>query len=239
MSTTFADPPKDFSAADVGTSRYAKQLAALENRAESERNNTHGWRLIALTVSGIAILATAGLVYVASRVPTPAVHLVEIDSETGEPLRQEVIGEPVQISDAMVSHVIGRWIQWTRGKSIDPIVLKDHWDQAYQFVPVTSKPQIDAYAREIDAFNPDKIGKEAVTVEIVSVTRQSQETFQIRWQETAFADGHQQNRQNFTANVTVDFLKPSTPRQIQINPLGLMITEIYVQPDVATAERAS
>ncbi|MEM8950141.1 MAG: VirB8/TrbF family protein [Pseudomonadota bacterium] len=239
MSTTFNEPPKEFSASTTGASRYTKQLAALEHRAESERNNTKNWRLVALTVSGIAILATAGLIYAASRIPTPAVHLVEIDSKTGEPLRHEVIGEPIEISDAMVSHVIGRWIQWTRSKSIDPIVLRDHWKRAYQFVPVTSKPQIDAYARDIGAFDPAKVGKEAVTVEIVSVTRQSQKTFQVRWQETVFADGHRQGRQRFTANVTVDFLKPTTPRQIQINPLGLMITEIYVQPDVATAESAS
>jgi len=239
MSTTFNEPPKEFNASSTSASRYTKQLAALEHRAESERNNTKGWRLIALTTSGIAALATAGLIYTASRIPTPAVHLVEIDSKTGEPLQHQVIGEPIETSDAMVSHVIGRWIQWTRSKSIDPIVLRDHWDRAYQFVPVTSKPQIDAYAREIGAFNPDKIGKEAVTVEIVSVTRQSQETFQVRWQETVFAEGHRHGRQRFTANVTVDFLKPTTPRQIQINPLGLMITEIYVQPDVATTERAS
>ena len=239
MSTTFADPPRDFSAAESGVSRYMKQLAALEERAASERSNTRGWRLIALTVSGIAVLATAGLVYTASLTPAPAVHVVEIDSRTGEPLRHQVIGEPIEINDALVSNVIGRWIQWTRSRSIDPIVLREHWDRAYQFVPVTAKPQIDAYAREIDSFNPDKIGKEAVTVEIVSVTRQSQKTFQVRWQETAYADGHRQGLQSYTANLTVDFLRPTTPRQIQVNPLGLMITEIYVQPDVETVERAS
>lgn len=87
-------------------------------------------------------------------------HLVEIDNKTGEPLRHEMIGKPIEISDAMVSHVIGRWIQWIRSKSIDPIVLRDHWDRAYQFAPVTSKSLIDAYACDIGAFDPDKIDKE-------------------------------------------------------------------------------
>lgn len=59
----------------------------------------------------------------------------------------------------------------TRGKSVDPVVLRSNWDDAYQFVPVTAKPTIDAYAREIDAFNPDTIGREAVSVEVASVTR--------------------------------------------------------------------
>jgi len=179
------------------------------------------------------------LLHVAGSTPPPALHLVEIDRQTGEPVRHEVIGEPILVSDAMVSHTVGRWIQWTRGKSIDPVVIKDNWDQAYQFVPVASKAQIDAYAQAINAFDPDKIGKEAVTVEIASVTRQSQQTFQVRWHETVFEDGHQSDRHSFTANVSIDFLTPTTPRQIQANPLGLMITEIYIQPDYAAAERAS
>ena len=44
---------------------------------------------------------------------------------------------------------------------------------------------------------------------------------------------------DYTANVAVDFLPPETPRQIQINPLGLMITSIYLQPDFTTEEGAS
>ena len=195
MGATFTEPPRDFGTSDGGASRYVKQLvcpgAASPERAkkyqrlapEHLRRERHR-----RPVGGRADLRRqldAG---------TPAVHVVEIDSRTGEPVRHEVIGSPIQVSDAMVGHIIGRWIQWTRGKSIDPVVLEDNWKRAYQFVPGTAKPQIDAYAREIDAFNPDKVGKEAVTVEIVSVTRQSPDTFQVRWHETAFEGGHQSGR---------------------------------------------
>jgi len=194
---------------------------------------------MAFGMTGVSVAAIAACLYVASLRPTPAVHVVEIDSKTGETIRNQVIGEPIPVDDVMVSHMIGRWIQWTRSKSIDPVVLKSHWEQAYQFVPVEAKAQIDAYAREIDAFNPDKITKEAVTVEISSVTRQSDKSFQVRWREVIFEGGQRRGQQNFTANISVAFLKPTTPRQIQVNPIGLMITEIYVQPDYETAERAS
>ena len=85
MATTFTDPPKDFSAPDAGASRYIKQLAALEQRAESERKTTNGWRLTTLAMSGIAALATGGLLHVASSTPPPALHLVEIDARPGSP----------------------------------------------------------------------------------------------------------------------------------------------------------
>ncbi len=239
MTTTFSEPPRDFGASDEPASRYTKQLAALEQRCQSAAKDIQSWRLMTFGMTGVSVAAIAACLYIASLQPIPAVHVVEIDSKTGETVRQQVIGEPIPVDDVMVSHMIGRWIQLTRSKSIDPVVLKSHWEQAYQFVPVEAKAQIDAYAREIDAFNPTTITKEAVTVEIASVTRQSDESFQVRWQETLFEGGNRRGQQHFTANISVAFLKPTTPRQIQVNPIGLMITEIYVQPDYETAERAS
>jgi type IV secretion system protein VirB5 len=238
MTTTFSEPPCDFGANDEASSRYTKQLAALEQRCLSASKDAQSWRLMTFGMTGMAVAAAAVCLYVASLQPTPAVHLVEIDSKTGETVRQQVIGEPISINDVMVSHMIGRWIQLTRGKSIDPVVLKSHWEQAYQFVPVEAKALIDAYAREIDAFNPKTITKEAVTVDITSVTRQSDKSFQVRWRETLFESGRRHGQQSFTANISVAFLKPTTPRQIQVNPIGLMITEIYVQPDFETGERS-
>ena len=235
----FSEPPRDFAAGSGEASRYVKQLAALEQRCQSASRDVRSWRLMTFAMTGVAVAVTAASLYVAGLQPRPAVHVVEIDSRTGELVRHSVLGEPVAVNEAIVSHMIGRWIQWTRGKSIDPVVLRTNWDHAYQFVPVGAKPQIDAYARAIDAFNPEKLGKEAVTVEIASVTRQSEDTFQVRWHETGFKNGQRQHRQSFTANVAVAFLPPDTPRQIQINPLGLMITAIYLQPDYTKAESAS
>lgn len=236
---TFKEPPKEFGPSGDVQSPYMKQLASLERRAESERTNTASWRLIAFIASGVALVATGGLFYIGKSQPIPAVHVVQVDKETGEPVRHEVLGEPVKVTDAMIRNVIGRWMQWTRGKSIDPVVIADNWDRAYQFVPPAAKQKIDVYAREVDAFNREKIGEEAITVQIASVTRQSEDTFQVRWHETVFRKGSQIGRETFTANVSVDFLKPTSPRQIQINPLGVMITQIYVQPDFVAVEQAS
>ena len=237
--TTFSEPPRDFGAPDEPASRYTKQLAALEQRCQSAARDIQSWRLMTFAMTGSFVAATAVCLYIASLQPTPAVHVVEIDSKTGETVRHQRVDAPIPVDDAMASHMIGRWIQLTRGKSIDPVVLKSQWEDAYQFVPVEAKAQIDAYAREIDAFNPKTLTKEAVTVEIASVTRQSEKSFQVRWREILFEDGQRRGRQNFTANMSVAFLKPTTPRQIQVNPIGLMITEIYVQPDYETAERPS
>ena len=239
MAVPFKDPPHDFAAGKPTGDSYARQLAALEQRSLNAGRDLQSWRLMTFAMMGLALVASGTSLYLGSVQPKPSVHIVEIDGRTGEPLRHNLIGGPIEINEAMISHMLGRWIQWTRGKSIDPVVLRTHWDDAYHFVPVAAKPAIDAYAREIDAFNPAKLGKEAVTVEIQSVTRQSPKSFQVRWQETVFRAGHRQRQQRFTANIAIDFLEPTTPRQINVNPLRLMITSIYVQADYTTVESAS
>ena len=120
----------------------------------------------------------------------------------------------------------------TRAKSIDPIVLRSDWDDAYQSVPVTAKPAIDA-------FNPDIIGKRAMSAEVASATRQSEDSFQVRWTETLFREGQRRRLQSYTANLGIAFIDPKEPRQIQINPLGLMIISIYVQPDFHAYDQRS
>ncbi len=234
MSKVFSGPPPSFAAGDVGNSPYAKQLAEMEARFIGIRRQIDGWRMVALALAGIAAVTTIGSLYLATSRPT-AVHVVEIDGRTGEPLRHTLLSEPIAVSDAVIAHSLGRWIQLTRAKSLDPMVVKINWDQAYQFVPVSAKAEIDAYARAVDAFNSERLGQEAITVEITSVTRQSEETFQVRWIETRFERGQVQGRQSFTANLGVAFIEPNQPRQIQVNPLGLMITSIHLQPDVAAS----
>ena len=239
MAQTFSEPPRSFAVRPADASPYAKQLAAMEQRWLNAGRETASWRVMTFVATGLAVAATAGGFFVASQRPSAAVHVIEIDSRTGEPLRHQQLGAPIAPNDALISHMIGRWIQLTRGKSVDPVVLRSNWDQAYQFVPVSAKPAIDAYAKTINAFNPETLGKEAVSVEIASVTRQSDKAFQVRWTETSFREGQRRRLQSYTANIAVDFLPPETPRQIQVNPLGLMITSIYLQPDFTKEESAS
>jgi type IV secretion system protein VirB5 len=233
MSTAFTGPPPRFAPGEA-ESRYGRQLAEMEARFTSTRQQIDGWRRIALILGGIATITTAGSLYFATARDT-AVHVVEIDRVTGEPLGHRLLDEAISVNDAVIAHTLARWIQMTRARSVDPVVLRQAWDDAYRFVPVTAKPAIDAYAREIDAFNPATLGREAVSVEVASVTRQSEDSFQVRWAETLFREGQARSRQSYTANLTFAFVRPSEPRQIQVNPLGLMITGIYLQPDFQDA----
>src|SRR5262245_45641927 len=122
MSKVFAGPPASFAAGRSSDSPYAKQLAAMESRFLGTRREIEGWRRIALALAGIAGIATIGSLYLAVSRPI-AVHVVEIDRRTGEPLRYSLIGQPVEVGDAVIAHTLGRWLQMTRATSLDPVVL--------------------------------------------------------------------------------------------------------------------
>ena len=82
MAQTFTDPPKNFATNTADANRYAKQLAALEQRWLNAGRETGSWRIMTFVATGIAVAATAGALFVASQRPTAAVHVVEIDSHT-------------------------------------------------------------------------------------------------------------------------------------------------------------
>ena len=70
--------------------------------------------------------------------------MVEIDAATGEPGLHRLITEPTT-AERCGHRPHDRPLDSDdhEAKSVDPIVLRSNWDDAYQFVPVTAKPAID------------------------------------------------------------------------------------------------
>jgi hypothetical protein len=70
-----------------------------------------------------------------------------------------------------------------RSLSIDPIVVRQNWLDAYDYTTDKGAAVLNDYARVNDPFA--RIGKESVTVQITSVTRASDTSFNVRWTERA------------------------------------------------------
>jgi type IV secretion system protein VirB5 len=213
---------------DKSSSPYSKQAALWEDRIKRAERNAGTWRTMAVMELALMAALAGGLVYLANQTEIEA-YVVEVDSRSGEPVRQAVLTEPFRPDEALVAGTLARWIEMTRAKSTDPIVVRQQWEKAYSFVSEAAKPMVDEYAKKIDPFG--KIGNAAKTVEVRSVTRQSDQTFQVRWLETAFENGTQQETQAYTANITFKIEKPRNRRDLFLNPIGLYITALYVNRD--------
>ena len=70
---------------------------------------------------------------------------------------------------------------------IDPVVVRQNWLRAYDVVTDRAAVSLNEYARENDPFQ--RIGRETVAVEVTSVVRASESSFQVRWLERQFDGG--------------------------------------------------
>ena len=80
---------------------------------------------------------------------------------------------------AQNAYHLGRFIGLVRSLSIDPIVVRQNWLDAYDYTTDKGAAVLNDYARVNDPFA--RIGRESVTVQIASVTRASDISFNVRW----------------------------------------------------------
>ena len=143
---------------------------------------------------GLAALSTSGLIYQsaqASIVP----WVVEVD-ETGAVKASGPAQTNFKPSDAQIAHQLARFITNVRSVSIDPVVLRDNRLNAYNYATDQAALTLNSYANENDPFAD--IGQRSVTVDVTSIVRSSEDSFEVRWREKSFRNGAQLSVQTYT-----------------------------------------
>src|SRR3546814_2133780 len=80
-----------------------------------------------------------------------------------------------------------------------PIVVRQNWLDAYDYTTDKGAAVLNDYARVNDPFA--RIGKESVTVQITSVVRASDTSFNVRWTERRYVNGAAAGLERWTAVV--------------------------------------
>ena len=110
---------------------YQSAAQVWDARLGSARVQAKNWRLMAFSCLALALLATGGLVWrSAQSIVTP--YVVEV--ERGGEVR--AVGEaaaPYQPKDAQIAHHLARFVALVRSLSIDPIVVRQNWLDAYGY----------------------------------------------------------------------------------------------------------
>jgi len=123
-----------------------------------------------------------------------------------------------------IAQALARFTAGWRGLSIDPIVVRQNWLEAYAFTTDHGAAILNDWARLNDPFA--KVGRKSVAVEIVSVVRASASSFQVKWVERAFENGALQSTDRFSAIYTVVRKPPPNRQAFEQNPLGLYVDGI-------------
>ncbi len=211
---------------------YQKAGQVWDERIGSARVQAKNWRLMALGCLALSF-ATSGALVWRSLQSTVTPYVVEID-ETGAARAVAPAMERYNPSDAQIAHHLANFISHVRGLSVDPVVVRENWLSAYDFVTDRAAIALNEYAQANDPFA--EIGRKSRTVEIVSVVRVSDDSFQARWIEKSFENGALMKSDRFTGLFTIVTQPPRDAATLRANPLGLYVHELHWGQDLVTGD---
>lgn len=215
-----------------GSSRYATTPApetpyqragkAWDDRIGSARVQAANWRLMAFGCLALALGSSGALAWQASRAGvTPWV--VQVDRSG----RTEAVGPAVagyRPTDPQISWHLAQFIEDVRSIPADPVVLRRQWLRAYQYAQGEGALALNDYARDASPFA--ELGRQQVSVQVMSVVRASPESFRVEWTERRFAAGALTGEAHWTAILTVALRPPHDAEGLRANPLGVFVTHL-------------
>ena len=201
-------------------SPYLRASQEWDRRIGSHVVQAHSWKLAAFGALGVAALAIGGLIYESST-KTIATYVVPVD-QYGRPGRIELAGRSYTPTSAEIGYFLADWVTRTRSKSIDPIVIRDNWTQAYRFVAGGAIGQLNDFAKTHDPFA--NAGQQVVSVEVISVLARSPATYQVEWREMTYDQGTTTSTATWTGLFTTKITPPKNEAELRANPLGVYIT---------------
>ena len=198
---------------------YQAAAQAWDQRIGSARVQAKNWRTMAFGCLSLALLVAGGLVWrSAQSIVTP--YVVEVDN-AGQVRAVGEVATPYKPSDAQIAHHLARFVTDVRSLSIDPIVVRQNWLEAYEYTPDRGAATLNDYARANDPFS--RIGQSSVAVQINSVVRASEASFQVRWTERRYVNGEAAGLERWTAVLAIVLQAPRTEERLRRNPLGIYV----------------
>jgi len=201
---------------------YQRAGQVWDERIGSARVQARNWRLMAFGCLALTGGLSSGLVWQStqSRV-TP--YVVEVD-RLGEARAVTKAEAGYRPTDPQIAWHLSRFIANVRGRPLDPVLVRQDWLEAYDFTTKRGSQFLGDYARAADPFA--NIGERTVSVQVTSVVRASDRSFQVKWAETAYERGTQAGTSRWTAILTIVIKQPSDADTLRRNPLGVYVDAV-------------
>ena len=201
---------------------YQRAGQLWDERIGAARVQARNWRLMAFGGLALSTGMSGALVRqsLQSRV-TP--YVVEVD-RLGQSRAVAPAERDYHPNDAQIAWHLARFIENVRSVSLDPVLMRRNWLSAYDFVTKRGSRFLSAYAVSAHPF--DLVGERTVSVEVASVVRASDSSFQVEWTETTFERGMESGKSRWTAILGVVQRSPVNADVLRRNPLGIYIDAI-------------
>ena len=201
---------------------YQRAGQLWDERIGSARVQARNWRLMAFGTLTLTCGMSGALVWqsLQSRV-TP--YVVEVD-RLGEARAVTEAEAGYHPTDPQVAWHLAKFIENVRGISLDPVLMRRDWLSAYAFATERGARFLDDYARSADPFA--RIGERTVSIQVTSVVRASDRSFQVKWTETAYERGSEAGSSHWTGILTIVTKPPVSADTLRRNPLGIYVDAI-------------
>ena len=201
---------------------YQRAGQLWDERIGSARVQARNWRFMAFGGLLLTTSLSAALVWqsMQSRVVP---YVVEVD-RLGEAHAVTPAASDYRPTDPQIAWHLAKFIGNVRSISLDPVLMRQNWLSAYDFVTPRGALFLNEYARSAEPFA--QIGERTVSVQVTSVVRASDSSFQIDWSETRYERGSLAGTSRWTAILTVVVRPPTSVDTLRANPLGLFVDAI-------------
>jgi len=201
---------------------YQRAGQLWDERIGSARVQARNWRLMAFGCLAMAGAVSGGLLWQATQsrvVP----YVVEVD-RLGEARAVTQADRDYRPTDPQIAWHLAKLIADIRSISLDPVLTRKNWLGAYDFATRRGGQFLSDHARAADPFA--RIGERTVSVQVTSVVRASDRSFQVKWTESAFERGAPAGSSRWTAILTIVQRPPATTEILRRNPLGIYVDAI-------------
>lgn len=220
--TPFSRPSLRYGTTPVPETPYQKAAQVWDERIGSARVQAKNWRLIAFGNLALAAGLAGALVWQATR-GTIVPWVVQVD-QLGQVQATAPAVTDYKPTDGQIAWHLARFIEQVRAIPIDPVIVRQNWLSAYDFVTDRGAQALNDYARNNDPFA--KVGKIQVSPDVSSVIRASPDSFRLSWTERRYENGALAGTERWSAILTIVIAPPRDADRLRKNPLGIFIHAI-------------
>lgn len=190
-----------------------------DERMGAARVQARNWRLMAFGSLLLSMGLSAGLILQSLRGSvTPWV--VQID-KLGQAQAVSPATADYRPTDPQIAWHLARFIEDVRAIPSDPVVLRNQWLRAYDFVTDKGAAALNDYARANNPFgNP---AKQQIAVDVSSVIRASPASFRVSWIQRRYENGNLAATDRWTAILSILVQTPHDAERLRKNPLGVYV----------------
>ncbi|CAP44975.1 conjugal transfer protein TrbF [Bordetella petrii] len=218
----FRRPSVKYAATPEPATPFQKAGQAWDDRVGGARVQARNWRLMAFGCLLLAAVSTGDRIMRHAEGNAAVPYLVELSCGEVQSVSQAMpLGDP---GDQDIANQLARFIESVRSLSTDPVVVRKNWLSIYDYTTDRGAAFLNEYAREHEPLKD--VGKRSVMVDIVSVVRASEHSFQIQWDEKTYVNGAAGGTERWTAILTIVQQRSRIAEKLRANPWGIYVDGI-------------